>query len=116
MVWRIELSAFIESDLISIEDFIFHSVTALGEPQDRASEMADRRIRTILTDLATLTRAPHQGTRCPNLGPNTRRTTKDRAIFYFDLIEDRQTLRILAIFFGGQDHDSRILARLLSPE
>lgn len=116
MVWQIELSDLIASDLSSIEDFIFHSATSLGEPKARASEMADRRIRTILIDLGTLTRAPYQGTRCPELGQNTRRVTKDRAIFYYDLIEDRQVIRLLAIFFGGQDHDARILARLLTPE
>ncbi|NBE09282.1 type II toxin-antitoxin system RelE/ParE family toxin [Rhodobacter sp. CCP-1] len=65
---------------------------------------------------AALTHAPYQGTRCPELGQNTRRVTKDRAIFYYDLIEDRQVIRLLAIFFGGQDHDARILARLLAPD
>ncbi|MCZ8336037.1 MAG: type II toxin-antitoxin system RelE/ParE family toxin [Rhodobacteraceae bacterium] len=116
MVWQIELSDVIASDLTSIEDFIFHSATSLGEPTARASEMADRCIRTILADLGALTRAPHQGTRCPELGPNTGRVTKDRAIYYFDLIEDRRVIRILAIFFSGQDHDARILARLLTPD
>ena len=70
----------------------------------------------IVTAARALTRAPYQGTLCPELGPNIRRVTKDRAIFYFDLIEDRHLVRILAIFFGGQDHDALILARLLSPE
>lgn len=116
MVWQIELSDVIASDLSSIEDFIFYSATSLGESKARASEMADRRIRTILIDLGTLTRAPYQGTRCPELGQNTRRVTKDRAVFYFDLIEDRQIIRLLAIFFGGQDHDARILTRLLAPD
>lgn len=116
MVWQIELSDDIASDLSSIEDFIFHSATSIGEPKARASEMADRRIRTILIDLGALIRAPYQGTRCPELGQNTRRVTKDRAVFYFDLIEDRQIIRLLAIFWGGQDHDARILARLLAPD
>ncbi len=115
MVWQIELSDVIASDLDSIEDFIFESVIALGEPRAKAASMADRRVRAILSDVSALSRAPHQGTLCSDLGPTTRRATKDRAILYFDLIEDRQLIRILAIFFGGQDHDTRILTRLLSP-
>lgn len=78
--------------------------------------MADRRLEKIMAAAAALTRAPYQGTRCPELGQNTRRVTKDRAVFYFDLHEDRQVIRLLAIFFGGQDHDTRILARLLTPD
>ena len=76
--------------------------------------MADKRLKKILTAASARTRTPYQGTRCPDLGPKIRRVTKDRAIFYFDLNEERQIIRLLAIFFGGQDHDTRILARLLS--
>ncbi len=78
--------------------------------------MADRRMEKIGAAARSLTRAPHQGARCPELGPNTGRVTKDRAIYYFDLIEDRRVICLLAIFFGGQDHDARIPARLLTPD
>lgn len=77
--------------------------------------MSDRRLEKIAASARALTRAPYQGSRCPELGPRIRRVTKDRAVFYFDLIEDRQIIRLLAIFWGGQDHDARILARLLAP-
>ncbi|WP_264773569.1 hypothetical protein [Defluviimonas salinarum] len=38
--------------------------------------------------------------------------TKERAILYFDLDEGRRTVRLLAVFFGGQDRRAAILERL----
>lgn len=89
---------------------------SFGDAPDHARTIAKARLTAILALAEALTLAPYQGTRCPDLGPGIRRVTKDRAIFYFDLIETSRTLRILAIFDGGQDHDSRILARLLTPD
>lgn len=115
MVWRHEFIPSALRDLDLIGRFIELNALARGESEESALTMSQLRIEKILTSAEALTRAPYQGTRLPGLGPSIRRTTKDRAIFYFDLIEDRHIIRILAIFFGGQDHDSRILARLLSP-
>lgn len=89
---------------------------SFGDTPDHARAVALARINAILAFAESLTRAPYQSTRCPELGPGIRRVTKDRAIFYFDLLELRHTIRTLAIFYGGQDHDSRILARLLTPD
>ena len=36
-----------------------------------------------------------------------------RAIYWFDVDEGRRTVRVLAVFFGGQDHIRRMLIRLL---
>lgn len=116
MGWTLDAVPGVRRDLVSIARFIRQSALAKGEPPIRAITMADRRLEKIMAAATALTRAPYQGTRCPELGQNTRRVTKDRAIFYYDLIEDRQVIRLLAIFFGGQDHDARILARLLTPE
>jgi plasmid stabilization system protein ParE len=66
--------------------------------------------------MEALARAPYQGTLLPSVVPGLRQVTKNRAIFYFDLDEERQLLRVLAIFFGGQDHRRRFLARLGQPE
>jgi hypothetical protein len=41
--------------------------------------------------------------------------TIDRAIYWFDVNEAEQRVRILAIFFGGQDHVRHMLTRLLTP-
>ena len=116
MTWTLEAVPNVQGDLVAISRFIRQSAIAKGEPRGRAIAMADTRLEKIAAAASALTRAPYQGTRCPELGPNIRRVTKNRAIFYFDLNEARQVIRLLAIFFGGQDHDARILARLLRPD
>lgn len=116
MIWRIEVSDLALDDIDRIEDFLFEAATNRGERASRAALSARKRITSIIAAATALTRAPYQGTRCPDLGPQIRRATKDRAIFYFDLNEEAQVIRLLAIFWGGQDHDARILARLLSAQ
>ena len=37
----------------------------------------------------------------------------DRAIYWFDVDEAARKVRILAVFFGGQDHVRHMLVRLL---
>ena len=56
---------------------------------------------------------PHQGTLRPHLGDGIRNVTKNRAIFYSDVDDPKKVVRVLAVFFGGQDHDARTLLRLL---
>nr|WP_240989375.1 type II toxin-antitoxin system RelE/ParE family toxin [Salipiger mangrovisoli] len=97
-----------------IFDFVAESAESLGETAETAHDMAARRIRAILDAMEGLGRAPHQGTLRPELGAATRHVTKDRAIFYFEVDDLGEELRILAVFFGGQDHDRHILLRLLS--
>lgn len=63
--------------------------------------------------MRALGRTPHQGTLRPELAPGLRSVTKDRAIFYFDVDDDRRVVRVLAVFFGGQDHQRLMLKRLL---
>ncbi|MEQ1616787.1 MAG: hypothetical protein ABL883_00400 [Terricaulis sp.] len=42
-----------------------------------------------------------------------RSDTKDRAISYFTVDDDARLVRVLAVFFGGQDHQREMLKRLL---
>ena len=48
-------------------------------------------------------------TSCPGL----RHLAIGRAIYWFDVDDGRETVRVLAVFFGGQDHVRHMLARLL---
>ena len=64
--------------------------------------------------METLGEVPHQGTLRPHLGDGIRNVTKNRAVYYFDVDDSKKLVRVLAVFFGGQDHDARILLRLLS--
>ena len=50
----------------------------------------------------------------PEILPGLRRLTKNQAVFYFNVDEGEKTVRILAVFFGGQDHLRHMLTRLVS--
>ncbi len=103
----------VDQDLDLIFDFLIAAAEQFGVDERSAFELAERRLSDIERAMHTLGQAPHQGTLRPHLGHGIRNVTKSRAVFYFDLDEGRKILRILAVFFGGQDHDSRILLRLL---
>jgi plasmid stabilization system protein ParE len=49
----------------------------------------------------------------PKLAPGLRSVTKDRAVFYFTFDDDARIVCVLAVFFGGQDHQRAMLRRLL---
>lgn len=116
MAWKIDRSTSALRDLALIFDFLTQSAIDFGESRATAIKRADRRVSTIEDAMEALALAPHQGTLRPDLAPGLRQVTKGRAVFYFTLDESTETLRVLAIFFGGQDHHGRMLLRLLSPE
>jgi plasmid stabilization system protein ParE len=112
MRYRVERSLDTDDDLAAIFDFLFDSYTAFGDTRDEALERAAARIEGVEAELLALGDAPHQGTLRPDLLPGLRSVTKQRAIFYFDVDDDQRLVRVLAIFFGGQDHQRAMLARL----
>ncbi len=116
MAYEVRRAAAVDLDLELIFDFLVAAAESFGESTETAFAMAERRLRDIEASLENLGKVPHQGTRDDGLGIGIRHVTKGRAIFYFDVDDDAQTLRVLAVFFGGQDHDSRILLRLLSQQ
>jgi hypothetical protein len=40
----------------------------------------------------------------------------DRAIYWYDVDDRAQAVRVLGMFFGGQDHIRRMLIRLLGTD
>ncbi|QYA16578.1 type II toxin-antitoxin system RelE/ParE family toxin [Rhizobium sp. AB2/73] len=112
MVFKVVRSADSDRDLGLIFDHLIESYIALGDPLADAFDRAAARLHTIEGDMEALAQAPYQGTLLPDVAPGLRQVTKNRAIFNFDLDEERQVLRVLAIFFGGQDHLRRYLTQL----
>ena len=102
-----------DHDLAAIFDFLIESYQAFGEDPEIAVERAADRVRGIEAAMLSLGDAPDQGTLRPELLPGLRTVTKRRAIFYFDVDDDRRVVRVLAVFFGAQDHQRRMLMRLL---
>lgn len=60
-----------------------------------------------------LERFPLRGTARDDILPGLRFLTVARAIYWFDVDETARKVRILAVFFGGQDHIRHMLVRLL---
>ncbi|MBC2772079.1 type II toxin-antitoxin system RelE/ParE family toxin [Rhizobium sp. AQ_MP] len=112
MVFEVELSEESEIDLKQIFDHLVQSYTQLGEPLEDAVDQASERVRRIRSDIFGLGKAPYQGTLSKEIGDGLRHVTKNRAIIYFDVYEATQTIQVIAVFFGGQDHQRHMLKRL----
>ncbi|MEP2983243.1 MAG: type II toxin-antitoxin system RelE/ParE family toxin [Sulfitobacter sp.] len=114
MVFDVVRGAHVDHDLDLIFDFLIRSAQEFGEDGQRAFNLGEQRVAEIEGAMRGLSGAPYQGTLRPHLGMSIRNVTKGRAVLYFDVDEHARRVRILAIFFGGQDHEAGILARLLS--
>ncbi|MEO9338799.1 type II toxin-antitoxin system RelE/ParE family toxin [Mesorhizobium sp. SB112] len=113
MAFRIERSEAAAADLELIFDFLITAGIDFGDDPETVFAHASSRIAEIVQAMERIADAPFQGTLRPELGDGIRNVTKHRAIFYFDVLEEQQPVRILAIFFGGQDHKRRMLIRML---
>jgi toxin ParE1/3/4 len=100
-----------DRDLERIFDHLAASHRALGDQAETSIDRAAARVRAI-EDAMALGRAPFQGTLREDLLPGRRQVTKDRAVFYFTVDAATEQVRVLAVFFGGQDHLVHMLHRL----
>ena len=71
------------------------------------------RILEIRSAANRILTAPHRGERHDGILPGLRHLSLGRATYWFDVDEGRETVRILGVFFGGQDHIRHMLTRLL---
>ena len=113
MKFAIEFSADSARDFELIFDHLFESYREFGESIETALERAAQRIIGIRAAAERLTSFPIRGTRRDDILPGVRHLAIDRAIYWFDVDEPARKIRILAIFFGGQDHVRHMLVRLL---
>jgi plasmid stabilization system protein ParE len=116
MPYRVERSLDTDRDLAAIFDFLLQSYMEFGEGRGEALEHAAIRVEGIEAEMQSLGDAPNQGTLRPDILPGLRSVTKQRAIFYFDVDDDQRLVRVLAVFFGGQDHQRAMLRRLSASE
>jgi len=113
MAWKVEFPVEAEADLELIFDHLFDSYVSFGESADAAFARASGRVEGIIDAADRIGTAPRRGTIRREIAPALRNLTIDNAIYWFDLDERRKAVRILAVFFGGQDHVRHMLARLL---
>lgn len=116
MIYEVVRGDGVDRDLEQIFDFLIAAAEDFGEDERGAVDLAERRLNAIERAMRDLGRNPYQGTLKPHLGQGIRNVTKSRAVLYFDVDDDWKTLRILAVFFGGQDHEAHILLRLLQED
>lgn len=113
MAFRLEFSADAEKDFDLIFDHLLENYIRFGESRELAIEHAEARVRNIRVSADRIVTAPHRGERHDDLLPGLRHLTIDRAIYWFDVDDRTETVRVLAVFFGGQDHVRHMLVRLL---
>ena len=113
MKYAVERASDADRDLDMIFDFLIESYAAFGDDMAGAIGRAADRLQEIHVAMEALGDAPHQGTLLTEFRVGLRSVTKGRAIFYFEADDRRRVVRVLAVFFGGQDHRARMLMRLL---
>ena len=104
MRFAIEFSADAERDFELIFDHLFESYVDFGESAEEALNHAARRVMDIRKAADRLAGFPLRGTARDDILPGIRFLAIARAIYWFDVDLAARRVRILAVFFGGQDH------------
>ena len=113
MAFSLEFSADAERDFELIFDHLRRSYLDFGESLESALDRAEARVLEIRAAADRILTAPHRGQRHDDILPGARHLSIDRAIYWFEVDETVRTVRILAVFFGGQDHVRHMMIRLL---
>lgn len=113
MGFHLEFAVEAERDFGLIYDHLLRSYLDFGESLESAIDHAEARVREIHGAAERILTAPHRGERHDDIRPGLRDVAIERAVIRFEVDEGRRTVRILAVFLGGQDHVRHVLARLL---
>jgi len=111
--WTVVFSAAAGKDLDLIEAHLLKAYRSFGESPRGAAIHASTRIEAILVTAERLASAPFRGQARDDLLPGLRYLSLDGAIYWFVADDVSREVRVLAIFFGGQDHQRHMLVRLL---
>ena len=113
MVFSPEFSAAAEHDFELIFDHLLRSYLDFGESLESALDHAEARVLEVRAAAERILTAPHPGERHDDILPGSRHLSIGRAIYWFEVNDTHRTVRILAVFFGGQDHVRHMMIRLL---
>ncbi|MCF6292319.1 MAG: type II toxin-antitoxin system RelE/ParE family toxin [Robiginitomaculum sp.] len=111
--YKVVFSVDDELEFELIFDFLFESYLMFHEDIETALQQAEKKTQAIHVNAIKLAKHPFRGTLHDDLLPGLRHVTIDRAIYWFDILEDKKLVRILTIFYGSQDHQTKMLTRLL---
>ena len=113
MRYRVEFAAATERDFELIFDHLFESYASFGESPVEAASHAAQRVIAIRKAAGRIATEPIRGAARDDVQPGVRQLTIDRATCWFEVDESVRKVRILAVFFGGQEQLRRMLVRLL---
>ena len=112
-MWKVEFAQDATRDFELIFDHLVAAYQDFGEDPDAALERAALRIRAIQGLAVEIGKAPYQGTLREDLLKGLRFVRRDKAVFWFVPDPDLRVVRVLAVFFGAQNHMTHMLTRLL---
>jgi len=101
------------NDLVLITEYLTQAYSGFGEPLVEAHYHAQERIEAIITAAERLATAPLRGESHDDLLAGLRHLALDRAVYWFRPHAEQREIQVLAVFFGGQDHQRHMLVRLL---
>jgi len=113
MAYEVVFAADARRDFTLIFEFLVDSYIGFGDDTETAILRAETRVQSIRADITQLGQLPYRGTLHDEMLPGLRHLTIGQAIVWFDIDQDVKLVRVLAVFFGGQDHIRRMLTRLL---
>ncbi len=117
--WTVVFAEEAINDLVLITEYLTQAYCGFGEPLAEANRHAQLRVEAIIAEadlLATAdssATAPLRGESRDDLLPGLRHLALDRAVYWFRPRAEQREIQVLAVFFGGQDHQRRMLVRLL---
>lgn len=110
--FRVERSRQTSVDLEIVEEFLYETYRNFGDSHVETSQRAEDRVMGILESMSSLSSALHCGTLLSDVYPGLRTLTMDDAVLYFVVDDAASTVKIVGVFFGGQDHQRRMLSRI----
>jgi len=116
MAFRLDFSAEAERDFGLIFDHLLRSYLDFGENLESALDRAGTRVLEVRAAAKRILSAPRRGERHDEILPGLRHLAIGRAIYWFAVDEAGETVRVVAVFYGGQDHVRHMMARLLDDD
>jgi plasmid stabilization system protein ParE len=111
--WSVLFAADAVEDLALIEAHLIRAYRAFGEQPIEAVQHAQARVEAIIAAAERLAMAPLRGEAHDELLPGLRHLALDGAVYWFRPLPPMRDVQVLAVFFGGQDHQRHMLVRLL---
>lgn len=111
--WSVVFAEEAINDLMLITVYLTQSYCGFGEPPAEANRHAQVRNKAIIFAAERLATAPFRGECHHDLLLGLCHLALDRAVTWFRPCSEQREIQVLAVFFGGHDHQRQMLVRLL---